>query len=269
MPEGPDTLTFVPEEPSRSRPRWIDVGVLLAVIPVLLAAARVLLFSGGDPALFRVLVQTLNVPTVLLGTAISILPVVALLPIFMFASEPSALRHFARASWFSYAFFAYAVVALAAIALGPWPWMGWLTLIVFAASVGFWLMRRLRHGVKAYRRGLTLKSALRAPHPMIVRPPTEAWKSSAWVPVSVVVLTLVSLQSMWLPLERIDLASGTRLTGFVLEDQAEWTTFLTDERSVLRIATDQVEARTVCDQGEFSSLVMGWAKSDPEDPPRC
>ncbi len=50
-------------------------------------------------------------------TAISILPVVALLPIFMFTSEPSALRHFARASWFSYAFFTYAVVALAAIAL--------------------------------------------------------------------------------------------------------------------------------------------------------
>ncbi|MGX5770486.1 hypothetical protein ACWKWN_07005 [Microbacterium trichothecenolyticum] len=259
----------MPTETPKSRPRWLDIGVLLAVIPILLAAARVLLFSGGDPALFRVLVQTLNVPTVLLGTAITILPIVALLPLFMFASEPSALRHFAKAPWFSFAFGAYFVVVIAAVILGPWPSMGWTVLFGVALFLAFWLARRLRNAVRAYRRGLTARSALMAGLPMVVRPPTDAWKSSTWGPVVVVLLALAGLQSMWLPSERLLLSDGTELTAFVLEEKTEWTTVLTEERVVLRIETSQVDTRTVCEQGEFSSLLMTWAKSAPVDAPSC
>lgn len=104
---------------------------------------------------------------------------------------------------------------------------------------------------------------------MTVRPPTEAWKSSAWVLVGTLALGLVGLQSMWLPMEKIALTTGDEMTGFVLEEKTEWTTVLTDQRAVYQIATNTVDARTVCDQGEFSSLVMDWAKSAPEDPPTC
>lgn len=269
MSEASDTLTFVPDEPPRPRPRWVDVGVILAVTPILLAAIRVLLFSGGDPALFRVLVQTLNVPTVLLGTAIAILPVAALYPLVWFATEPSALLHFARAPWFGFAFLAYVGVVLAYVTLGPWPAAGWMALLAATAFIAFWLLRRFRHGLRVYRRGLTLGSAFRAPTPMTVRPPTEAWKSSAWVLVGTLALGLVGLQSMWLPMEKIALTTGDEMTGFVLEEKTEWTTVLTDQRAVYRIATDTVDARTVCDQGEFASLVMNWARSAPEDPPTC
>lgn len=54
----------MPDELRRPRPRWVDVGVILAATPVLLAAIRVVLFPGGDPTISRVLVQTLSVPTV-------------------------------------------------------------------------------------------------------------------------------------------------------------------------------------------------------------
>lgn len=257
------------EETSSWHPRWADIGVIVAVTPILLAAARVLLFSGGDPTLFRVLVQTLNVPTVLLGTSIAVLPVVALLPLFMVATEPSALRYFARAPWFSFTFFAYFVLAFVAIVFGPWPSMGWSALLVVIVFLGFWSIRRLRHAVRAYRRGLTARSAARASLPVIVRAPTEAWKDSAWAPLVIVALTLVSLQSMWLPLERVVLVDGEAMTGFVMEERPEWTTFLTDQRAVHRIPTDQMEERTVCSQGEFSSLFMSWANSAPEDAPTC
>lgn len=259
----------MPSEPVAARPRWVDIGVLIAATPIVLAAARILIFSGGDPALFRVLIQTLNVPTVLLGTIVSILPVVALLPLALFASEPGALWHFTRARWFRYAFPAYSAVVVAAITLGPWPAMGWTALTVTLLFVVFRLARRAQHGTRAYRRGLTMRSAIRASPPMRVRAPSGAWKSSALSPIAIVILSLASLQSMWLPSELLHLADGTELTGFVLEEKSEWTTFLTEGRAILRVSTAQVEARTVCQQGEFSSLMTHWAKISPVNAPRC
>jgi len=97
---------------------------------------------------------------------------------------------------------------------------------------------------------------------MLVRAPTEAWKSSVLVYAGTVVLALVGLQSMWLPIEKIALSTGDEMTGFVLEEKTEWTTVLIEHR-----VNGRGRGATICDQGEFASLVMDWAKSTPEDPP--
>jgi hypothetical protein len=58
----------------KSRGLWADFGVLAAVLPIGLAALRIVVYSGGDPTLMRVLIQTLNRPArasnaVLAGTS--------------------------------------------------------------------------------------------------------------------------------------------------------------------------------------------------------
>ena len=58
--------------------RWLDVGIILAVAPIVVASLRVVIFTGGDPVLTQVLIENLDVRTLLLGSFFSILPAMAM-----------------------------------------------------------------------------------------------------------------------------------------------------------------------------------------------
>ncbi len=86
----------------------------------------------------------------------------------------------------------------------------------------------------------------------------------------------------WLPSERVTTKSGT-LVGYVVEVGAEWTTLLVaKDRRVVRVRSDDVEARQVCREADYggiasdiffgrkkggrtaSAALFGWAR--PEYP---
>lgn len=51
------------------RPWYVDVALLIAILPIAASALRVWLYSGGDTALFLALVRTIDLPTVIVGTS--------------------------------------------------------------------------------------------------------------------------------------------------------------------------------------------------------
>lgn len=250
------TAEDAPKPEKAARSRWLDVGVLVAVLPVAMAALRIVLFSGGDPVLMRVLVETLDVPTLLLGTLLPLLPILfwlALQPLIMDAPLTRQLiqRNAPNRNWWLVLVIALPVLYLL---LGPWPntleTILWLcgafalgALTVWA--LGVWLWRRAGHPW-----GKSLRSA----RVTLASNPVGSVAHVLLVPALLVVFIFAMPKAFWLPLESIT-ADGSGLTGYVLQSEDGWTTVMTEDRAIERYPAAAVTSRTVCDQGEYESLI--------------
>lgn len=230
MGETPDTTTAAPGRP-------INLGLLIGVLPLLLAALRVLLWARGDQAVLATLVQTLNVQAIILG---SLAPVVALgtaFAAFALMADPATwnpIRRWVKRldSWVPIVAIplSLAILVITKIAV----------LVSIATLLGIAVAARAIDRRRGRRRG-------RAP---------AKWTENGWALAVGYVLWWLATAPMWLPAEVVTLSSGTSTTAYVLSSGEGWTTLLTDDRSVLRVRSDQVTGRAVCNESGGRSLLQ-------------
>jgi len=94
---------------------------------------------------------------------------------------------------------------------------------------------------------------------------------TALVGVIIVPLLLTVLSgwsAFWLPLEAVTEVGEKPVRAYVMSVTSEWTTLLTPDRVVIRMPSDAVAERVVCDQGTtltFQTLTL----RREESPPKC
>ncbi len=236
----------------------MDVGVIVVIAPVTLAALRLLFFSGGDPVLLRVLISTLDVPTVVLGTLLPTMPVLLWALIQPFNQDPGtiekALGGGRRARWLR-RLLLFLVMAIY-LAIGPWPTTAWAVGAVVAGAVLVALIWWVVSIVINRRAGRRWAVALRPPaHGEYVSNGFPRWLIFALSAPLLVVLVFPT--GFWLPQEVITLKGdpAQRVSGYVLEQDSGWVTFLKSDREVLVVRAQAIEARDVCDQSRYDSLI--------------
>jgi hypothetical protein len=239
----------------KSRGLWADFGVLAAVLPIGLAALRIVVYSGGDPTLMRVLIQTLNITTLLLGTVLPVLPMLFLLALQPLIADMSLARTLvsrgaSRRRWWLLLILVLPVLYLL---VGPWP----TTLRTFGYGAGalalgvivVWII-----GVHRARRShAPWRQALKVRVTFAKLPPVGRSSHVFLAPVFVVAVVLFMPQGSWLPLESIQV-DQKQVDGYVLQIEDWWATLLTKDRVVERYPADLVTDRQVCDQGNYRSL---------------
>lgn len=252
----------------RTKSGWLNLGVAAAALPVAIAAFRILFYSGGDPVLMKVLVETLDVQTLILGTFLPLLPVLAwamFQPLISNWSVVETLVGKTKRGRVRGFLLASALTALYLL-LGSWPDSGRLIAYLFVGSLlglaiarGFIVIGQRRAGQswrKAFRtRVVRGDTFLELPHLLIA-------------PILVLGLVLVAPTNMWLPLE--DLTVGNdRLQAYVLQNEGGWMTLLEDGRDIRRVESEVVTERVVCDQGDYESLLLIWTGRTNLNPLAC
>lgn len=221
-----------------------------------LAALRIVLYSGGDPVLMKVLVETLDVTTLLLGTLLPLLPVLFWLALQPLIADASLARQLLEKGVPRRRWWLGLVLLLAAFYLlvGPWPstiqGFGYLALAMLAGALTVSLVAVIR----ARRAGVSWRDAVRIRLTWGRSPVVGDVSHLLLVPVLMVVLVFAMPQGFWLPRESIT-ADGEAVTGYTLQSKDGWTTIMTEERAVVRYPSASVTVREVCDQGEYKSLM--------------
>ncbi|WP_029151241.1 hypothetical protein [Microbacterium indicum] len=244
-----------PEKPSLLGRAWTHAAILIAILPVVVAAIRVMLYSGGDPVVMKTLVETLNILTLLLGTFLPLLPLLVYFAFQMLMARTPAFNAAIRTAKGRLALFAGAAFWLL---LGPFPATVWLVGAVVFGLVTGWLLLRY---VKPWRR----LHEWMAPGPGKT-PPT----SPAYITTIVLLVTLLVVpQGMWLPLERVTRSGSADQFVYVLKDAEGWTTTITNNRSIDVFKSSEVTARVVCDQGQYASILTMMTGADPDTRDKC
>jgi len=220
------------------------IGLILGVTPVFVAGLRIVLYAGGDHALLTTLLQTLNVPAILLGTLVpSSLLVAALLVYALIADNglwaPLGRQVRSMSPWtLRIAFPLIAVVAL----------VSELTTVLFvlagltiAGLVRWWGVRRVRRLGRA----------------------SKPWIEDGMTLVALFLPFILADAPMWLPAENVELSDEPSRTVFVLSVSDEWATLLTPDRQLLRVPSEDMESRTVCNFAESRSLLQLLDKRQP------
>lgn len=226
-----------------SRRRGIDIALVLALAPVVAAAVRIWLYSGGDSSLFLTLLRTIDIPAILIGTSILIVPSLLIFIVFALVTDRKAWE-WTKENVLGNRTVGTLVVPIILVVLGyttPWPTIVLLVSVILVA-VGIFFARR----------------AWRKKHPK------DDSKEGFWerfnpdsVPMllSIVVMFLVTQSNMWLPLERMTI-DQTPEVGYVLESTGEWTTILTSDRELTVTQTSDVAEREICESSNAGTLAM-------------
>ncbi|TQJ30132.1 hypothetical protein [Microbacterium sp. SLBN-146] len=244
-----------PAQAKVARSRWLDVGVLVAVLPVAMAALRIVLYSGGDPVLMRVLIETLDVPTLLLGTLLPLLPLLFWLALQPLITDAPLTRQLLRRTAPNRNWWLVLIIALPLlyVLVGPWP-DTIETILWFGGALALGALTVWGVGVFRWRRaGHPWRTALRV-RVTIASQPLGSVTHLLLVSVVLIVVIFAMPRGFWLPLESIT-ADGADLTGYVLQSEDGWTTVMTEGRAIERFPAASVTSRTVCDQGEYESLI--------------
>ena len=245
--KGALTPAREPASPALTQRTWIasNAVALAALVPVVLATARLIAFSGGDLALLSTLVQTLDVPAVLIGSIAPALAWVLGFALFVVIANrhitPAATRWFGQANplarlvvllWFMLAVFAT-----------PWPAVSMLIVLPLAG----WLYRWV----------------------------TGLWdRRSGYVPADVVavvtsmVLTFLVTPVAWMPAEIVTYADERTESVYVAEDSNGWvTTISVETHRVEKVPSSELVSRQVCNPAPSRSLLALTSGLDPQ--PAC
>lgn len=251
-----ETTATAPTLKDSGRPRWLDFGLLIAVVPIVLAAARIVLYSGGDPVLMRVLIETLNVTTLLLGTILPMLPLLFWLALQPLIADASLTRQLLTKRAPSRNWWLLLLIAFPAlyVLVGPWPdSLRGLAYLAGALALGactVWVFGVLRER----RRGARWRHALRVRLTWGRGPVTGDAAHVLIVPVVLLLVIFAVPRGFWLPLESVTVDSQ-EVRGYVLQVEDGWATVLTEDRGVERYPAASMTARDICDQGEYESLI--------------
>lgn len=217
---------------------WISdhTALALSLVTFLFIVFQVARISEFDVATMQALVQSGSPSSLVSGLLVS------QFPFFMSILAVAASWWFARsvaASWVP----ALAVVLVVFVALFTVPWPFFLALVVVAVSC---LLLGLRK--RAEDRG-SGDSRGRARLDLIV--------TIVAVTAAVVLFAFMMLRkSVWIPSEALYTTDGARLVGFVVQDQGGWTTVLTPDARVLRLASETIIYRRICSLGESGARAL-------------
>lgn len=207
---------------------WISRNALalVALAPVVFATARLIAFSGGDTALLAALVQSLDVPAVLIGSLAPALGAVLGYVLFVVIANrhvtPRALRWFRHSTVLEQLLlFLWLFLAIFAT---PWPAVANLIYLPLAGVIYRWLTglhdRRVGHYVAA----------------------------DVVAVVASALFTFLSTPIAWMPAEVLTLADGTAQTVYVVESSDGWMTTVTvTGMRVGKTPVGDVVSREVCE----------------------
>lgn len=221
-----------------------STALVIALFPITAAAVRIWIYSGGDTALFLVLLQTVNIAAVLIGTMVLIIPSLITIVAIMALLNPAA-RRWAHEVLAGHRLVFDLLMPAALLIIGYT--VSW-TVFVTLASLGliallFFLARR------AWRKNHRNTASRR-----------RVDKSDAIIPIfSGLLVFLITPSNMWLPLEQITTVQHKQQTVYVLESTTEWTTVLTVDRQVEIVKTREVQKREVCNvknPGTFALFIQ-------------
>lgn len=219
----------------------------LGLVPVALAAIRVLVVSGGNPELLKALVVGLDVTDLVLATLLPVLPVILFWVWIWWIFTPYAHRYGPEEpDWHHYLSIAPMVLVVAVLPLD-----GLLINIgVLAVLFVFRYFRNRGRGKRSVPARVDL---------------------SGWV-VLIGLNAIVYANSMWLPSENIDVDTQKPVKAYVLSSDVRWTTYLVEDGPIRTVASASVKDREVCaDPLEWHDEPL-WSFLDAEtreDQPRC
>lgn len=264
-----DTSTAGPTKATTPRARWLDAALLIALLPVTAAAVRIVLYSGGDPTLMRVLIETLDVTTLLLGTLLPMFPLALWLVFQPLITDLPLTRklvtqkHPTRSWWLALII----ALPLLYVLIGPWPnalrTIGWVAVGLLLGALTLWTVGVLRTRAS----GGTWRDSLRV-RLTVGTTPLGGRGHLLIAPLVLVAVILVTPRGFWLPLESIT-TENSQVAGYVLQTENDWTTVMTEERAIFRYPADSITARFVCDQGEYTSLITVIAGGTPPPTSAC
>ena len=216
------------------------------------------MYSGGDIAVFLVLVRTLNIPAVLIATVVLLVPWLLFVATMVLLTDWKA-RDWAKGWLADHRWIApgVPVVALIILYTGSWPIA--LGALVIGLLVGIYLFVR-----RFWNWGHQHISRL-----LVAPRGDQNGPNSLITVVTIVIVFLITPANMWLPLERIEMASGEQEVGYVLEATSDWTTLITVARRVDVLPTPEVKGRTICRTSSLPSIATLLFPVDLGDSPSC
>jgi hypothetical protein len=228
-----------------------DIALVIAVVPVAGAAVRIWMYSGGDISLFLVLLRTLNVPAVLIGTCVLMIPPLLIVLLVSMLTDRAARSRIT--GWLAQNPWATGVMLPIVFVVAAYT-IDWRILVFVAgistAALAIYAIRSVAKRRRAKSGPVRAVRRVRGADPIAVL-------------LSVLAVFLVTPGNMWLPLETLSIEGDEARVGFVLESTAEWTTILTEEREVQIVATSTLESRSVCSTSNAGTLAMSIQRADP------
>lgn len=254
---------------------WLDVSLWIAAVPFAAAGVRVLLYSGGDPTLLRVLIETLDVVTIVLGTLLPVLPLLVGAAIYPLLIDLSLTRRLVTSGsptrrW---GMLTLIVAALAFwVALSPWPSAA-TTIAYLAVGVALGvILTYLWTFARWLTAGYTVRRSILEAFKVRVTIGGQEPVGKSWHVIAIagifLILTFATSPTMWLPQENI-VTSTEKISGYVLQATEEWTTILSVDKQVTIVKPIDVSSREVCGQGEYSSLITVLWGNDHRSGPQC
>lgn len=215
------------------------------------------MYAGGDISLFLILLRTLDIPTVIIGTITLAIPYILMIIFLIFLTDYKARKKIidklSAYSWVA----AIGIPAVATIMLytAPIPVIFYWTFVLLV-GVAYALLKSIR--IRRYPDGLMSKFSKVG----------SAWPKDWISTVFSVAATFLIIQSnMWLPLERISFSSKKEV-GYVLQVTSEWTTLLTKNRGTVVIATKDIATREVCKVANVNTIAADL-NDKPKDTISC
>lgn len=236
-------------------PLWLDVGLIVAIAPLAFIAARILVFAGGDFTLMRTITSNFDVVGAVLGTALPVVPfaffTVALVWVTSIPRK-AEIRTERRRRWTLLGLILLLLAAFILVAQWPYSAMSALA-VVIGMPVGY-LMARRRARVERSRRS-------RRPY---LFTPRGLWTTTIAYAVGCLILLPAGL---WLPKERIVVAGGGELDGYVVNIDENWATIISEAdgvKGVTYLETDTIWSREACDffGDSLLSLLLDRDRSD-------
>lgn len=212
------------------------------------------MYSGGDVSLFLVLLRSLNLTAAILGTVVLMIPVLLTVAAVVLATDRSA-RTAATTIWHRHRrllLIVMPIVFIFVIYTVPWTTLAFLGAVLLALTAYYLLRRRSRA-----RKG--------RPHKVASRTDPDSFVSV----IAVVAIFLITPSNMWLPLERVSLASAATRTAYVLEHDGDWTTLLTVEREALTVKSSTIRGREVCATRTTGTLALWIQGGGLAEAPDC
>lgn len=247
------------EKPRKKRKRGlVDVALVIALAPVVAAAVRVWMYSGGDTSVFLVLLRTLDIPAALIASAMLLVPTALLLLVIILltdwrardAMQATLERNPWLAPVFPILFFVMVYTGNILFALGA-------AFVALLVVVYFSIKRFWPWGHEHINR-------------VVIAPRGDRNRPASMLTIAgVLTVFLIAPSNMWLPLERVERVDSEPLVGYVLESNEEWTTLLTPAKRIEVVQTPKVGAREVCRPGGPVSLATLLYPSDLKNAPDC
>lgn len=221
-----------------------NLPLLISIVPVLLVLARVASVSSLDPGTLALLIQTIDVFQLALGTLIQVGPMILLMAVGVgIVQEPQRARQIWSGLPPHIRYLLVLVLTLAMLAAPP------LTLLLAVALPVLVLLANKLGGGRLLAQFIT--------YSLLV----------------VALLVVASPTALWLPVERFDIGKPQPLVGYVLreaENDGRMTILLDRGRTVVVIGGDEVKRREPCRLRKPAWPLAAYVnKSTPVELPLC